>query len=38
MLFSEYTLKTTGEGLPPGPGGLYGALEGVSYLVVRSQG
>lgn len=35
MLFSEYTLKTTGEGIPPGPGGLYGALEGVSYLVVR---
>uniref|UniRef100_A0A383WAY0 Uncharacterized protein n=1 Tax=Tetradesmus obliquus TaxID=3088 RepID=A0A383WAY0_TETOB len=34
MLFSEYTLKTTGEGIPPGPGGLYGALEGVSYLVV----
>lgn len=26
MLFSEYTLKTTGSGLPPGPGGLYGAL------------
>jgi hypothetical protein len=35
MLFSEYTLKTTGEGIPPGPGGLYGAVEGVSYLVVR---
>ena len=24
----------TGEGLPPGPYGLYGATEGVSYLVV----
>jgi hypothetical protein len=37
MLFSEYTLKTTGEGIPPGPGGLYGALEGVSYLVVSTS-
>ncbi|KAF8072746.1 hypothetical protein HT031_000406 [Scenedesmus sp. PABB004] len=33
-LWSEYTLKTTGAGLPPGPGGALGALEGVSYLVV----
>lgn len=24
----------TGSGLPPGPGGAYGAAEGVSYLVV----
>ncbi|WOL03048.1 hypothetical protein Cni_G11768 [Canna indica] len=31
---SLYTLKTTGCGLPPGPGGLFGAAEGVSYLVV----
>jgi hypothetical protein len=37
MLYSEYTLKTTGEGIPPGPGGVYGALEGVSYLVVSAQ-
>lgn len=34
VLVSEYFLKTTGEGLPPGPGGLYGATEGISYLVV----
>ncbi|KAL2504292.1 hypothetical protein Adt_19913 [Abeliophyllum distichum] len=32
--WSLYTLKTTGCGLPPGPGGSTGALEGVSYLVV----
>jgi hypothetical protein len=32
-LWSEYTLKTTGSGLPPGPGGTLGAAEGVSYLV-----
>ncbi|XP_077225040.1 uncharacterized protein LOC143858275 [Tasmannia lanceolata] len=31
---SLYTLKTTGCGLPPGPGGLIGAVEGVSYLIV----
>lgn len=34
--YSLYTLKTTGCGLPPGPGGLLGALEGVSYLVVAA--
>ena len=34
VLVSEFFLKTTGEGLPPGPGGIYGATEGVSYLVV----
>lgn len=34
IAFSLYTLKTTGCGLPPGPGGSLGALEGVSYLVV----
>jgi hypothetical protein len=28
MLYSEYVLKTTGSGLPPGPGGLYGAIGG----------
>jgi hypothetical protein len=27
-------LKTTGCGLPPGPGGAIGAAEGVSYLVI----
>lgn len=32
--WSLYTLKTTGCGLPPGPGGSLGALEGVSYLAV----
>ncbi|XP_075482367.1 uncharacterized protein LOC142522713 [Primulina tabacum] len=32
--WSLYTLKTTGCGLPPGPAGSLGALEGVSYLVV----
>ncbi|XP_021852058.1 uncharacterized protein [Spinacia oleracea] len=32
--WSLYTLKVTGCGLPPGPGGSLGALEGVSYLVV----
>lgn len=36
VLVSEYFLKTTGEGLPPGPGGLYGATEGISYLVIVS--
>lgn len=34
VLLSEYFLKTTGQGLPPGPGGLYGATEGISYLVI----
>mmetsp|Transcript_18187 Transcript_18187/g.45864 ORF Transcript_18187/g.45864 Transcript_18187/m.45864 type:complete len:126 (-) Transcript_18187:180-557(-) len=34
MLYSEYTLKTTGCGLPAGPGGAYGAIEGISYLYV----
>ncbi|PSC73380.1 hypothetical protein C2E20_3528 [Micractinium conductrix] len=33
-LWSEYTLKTTGAGLPPGPGGALGAAEGISYLVI----
>lgn len=32
--WSLYTLKTTGCGLPPGPAGSIGALEGVSYLAV----
>lgn len=34
IAWSLYTLKTTGCGLPPGPGGSIGALEGVSYLIV----
>jgi hypothetical protein len=29
VLYSEFTLFTTGKGLDPGPGGLYGALEGI---------
>ncbi|KMT09048.1 hypothetical protein BVRB_6g137520 [Beta vulgaris subsp. vulgaris] len=32
--WSLFTLKTTGCGLPPGPGGSIGGLEGVSYLIV----
>ncbi|XP_051192997.1 uncharacterized protein [Lolium perenne] len=34
VAWSLYTLKATGCGLPPGPGGALGALEGVSYLVI----
>ncbi|GAV91050.1 hypothetical protein CFOL_v3_34450 [Cephalotus follicularis] len=34
IAWSLYTLKTTGCGLPPGPGGSIGALEGVSYIAV----
>ena len=34
MTWSLVTLKDTGCGLPPGPGGVLGALEGVSYLYV----
>ena len=34
VYWSEFTLATTGSGLPEGPGGALGALEGVSYLVV----
>jgi hypothetical protein len=34
VLYSDWVLKTTGRGLPEGPYGLYGAAEGVSYLVV----
>eukprot|EP00929_Paragymnodinium_shiwhaense_P121570 TRINITY_DN93844_c0_g1_i1.p1 TRINITY_DN93844_c0_g1~~TRINITY_DN93844_c0_g1_i1.p1 ORF type:complete len:199 (-),score=37.19 TRINITY_DN93844_c0_g1_i1:151-747(-) len=34
VAWSEYTLKTTGCGLPAGPLGLLGATEGISYLVV----
>jgi len=32
--WSEVTVFNTGCGLPPGPGGALGALEGVSYLVL----
>jgi hypothetical protein len=32
--YSLYILKTTSCGLPPGPAGLLGAGEGISYLVV----
>jgi len=34
VFYSEFTLKTTGCGLPAGPFGLLGAVEGVSYLGV----
>jgi hypothetical protein len=34
MIYSEYTLKTTGCGLPAGPFGLVGLVEGLSYLGV----
>jgi len=36
MLYSEYTLKTTGCGLPAGDYGVIGAIEGISYLAVLS--
>ena len=34
VLRSEFVLKTTGCGLPAGPFGIVGALEGISYLGV----
>lgn len=34
--YSEYVLLTSGCGLPPGPYGLLGAAEGISYLVVAA--
>mmetsp|Transcript_7054 Transcript_7054/g.8929 ORF Transcript_7054/g.8929 Transcript_7054/m.8929 type:complete len:197 (-) Transcript_7054:376-966(-) len=34
MLWSEFVLKSTGCGLPAGPFGLVGAVEGLSYLGV----
>eukprot|EP00563_Minutocellus_polymorphus_P021059 CAMPEP_0197717194 /NCGR_PEP_ID=MMETSP1434-20131217/1816_1 /TAXON_ID=265543 /ORGANISM="Minutocellus polymorphus, Strain CCMP3303" /LENGTH=207 /DNA_ID=CAMNT_0043301685 /DNA_START=82 /DNA_END=705 /DNA_ORIENTATION=- len=34
VFYSEYTLSQTGCGLPAGPGGIYGAMEGLSYLEV----
>ena len=33
-LYSEFVLKTTGCGLPAGPLGLFGLMEGLSYLGV----
>lgn len=36
VAWSEWVLKSTGCGLPPGPSGLLGAAEGLSYLVVGS--
>lgn len=36
--YSEYTLKTTGCGLPAGPLGLVGLAEGLSYLGVTGIG
>jgi len=33
-LYSEFTLKSTGCGLPAGPYGLVGAVEGISYLTI----
>ena len=37
-LYSEYTLKTTGCGLPAGPAGLLGLAEGLSYISVVGIG
>jgi hypothetical protein len=34
VAWSLVTLKNTGCGLPPGPGGLVGLTEGLSYLAV----
>lgn len=36
VFISEYVLKTTGCGLPAGPYGIIGALEGISYLGVSA--
>mmetsp|Transcript_2800 Transcript_2800/g.3907 ORF Transcript_2800/g.3907 Transcript_2800/m.3907 type:complete len:226 (+) Transcript_2800:52-729(+) len=38
MLYSENVLKGTGCGLPAGPYGLVGGLEGISYLIVTALG
>jgi len=32
--YSLYILKTTGSGLPAGPYGLEGGIEGISYLAI----
>lgn len=34
VAWSEYTLLSTGCGLPPGPGGSLGAVEGLSYVAL----
>jgi hypothetical protein len=34
LIWSEYKLATTGDGLPPGPSGLLGAAEGIAYLTM----
>jgi hypothetical protein len=34
VLYSEFTLKATGCGLPAGPFGVLGAAEGIGYLAV----
>lgn len=33
-MWSLYAVSPSGSGLPPGPGGSLGALEGVSYLAI----
>lgn len=38
MLYSEYVLKVTGAGLPPGPGGIYGALGKQQLCAEASSG
>lgn len=37
VAYSLYTLKTTGAGLPPGPGGLYGAIGEITKQQHRAQ-
>ena len=37
VTYSEYVLFSNGCGLPPGPYGLLGAAEGISYLVVAGM-
>merc|ERR1719223_2554139 len=34
VLYSEWTLSQTGCGLPAGPYGIVGGIEGISYLLV----
>ena len=38
MMYSEFVLSQTGCGLPAGPFGLVGAVEGLSYLSVVGLG
>lgn len=38
MIYSELVLKSTGCGLPAGPFGIVGAVEGISYLIVLLLG